>query len=237
MVMKRNNTSSRLRAVDFFCGAGGMSVGLSSAGVEIVAGIDIDADCRETYEANLKGAKFIQADVATLRPDELACRLRLIQHDDNLILVACSPCQFYSQIRTDKTKSKQSAGLLQDFLRFVEHMRPGYVLIENVPRLAKETILSEFKSSLRQMGYAVFGKVLNASDYGVPQNRQRFVLLASRVKEDLRSQSRPSVRNQRYGTLSACQTAFHRYPQATETSRDSNTPRLPCPRTIFCELQ
>lgn len=67
----KSKVNEKLRAVDFFCGGGGMSFGLQQAGIEILAGIDNELKCKETYEANILGAKFIHADVFELKEKEL----------------------------------------------------------------------------------------------------------------------------------------------------------------------
>ena len=93
-----------LKAVDFFCGGGGMSYGLQNAGIQILAGIDYEISCKETYEANIKNAKFIHANVFELTEKELESTLNLSKNDDDLILIGCSPCQYWSVIQTSKKK-------------------------------------------------------------------------------------------------------------------------------------
>lgn len=125
----------QLKVVDFFCGAGGMSFGLSQAGLQILAGIDNSKDCQKTYEANVAGAKYIRRDLTRLSTKELARRLSIVPDDPTLVFCGCSPCQFWSKIRTDKSKSVQTAFLLKQFERFIKAFRPGFVVIENVPGL------------------------------------------------------------------------------------------------------
>lgn len=108
----------QLRAVDFFCCGGGMTYGFRQAGIEVLAGIDIDPKCKETYELNNKPAKFIEADIKKLSEVELAKKIGIEKDDDNLIFIGCSPCQYWSIIKTDKTKAKDSKNLLNDFQRF-----------------------------------------------------------------------------------------------------------------------
>ena len=180
----KKDTEKILSAVDFFCGGGGMSYGIQQAGIEVLAGIDYDKNCQATYEANVEGAKFINADVFNLKEKELQKELGLKRRDKNLILIGCSPCQFWSIINTDKTKSEKSKNLLVEFGRFVEYFRPGYVIVENVPgvlRKKKESGLEDFITWLEDNKYMVHFNVHNTSDYGVPQNRKRFTLIANRV--------------------------------------------------------
>lgn len=176
--------TSFLRAVDFFCGSGGMSFGLSQAGIQVLAGVDNSVDCKKTYEANIPGAKYIRHDITTLSSPELGRRLKLERDDPDLVFCGCSPCQFWSKIRTDKTKSLKTAFLLRQFQRFIRHFRPGYVIVENVPGLYNRkdnAILVEFLSFLSAQGYNYNDGIINANHYGVPQNRKRYLLIASRV--------------------------------------------------------
>ena len=129
MSAKKNS----LKAVDFFCSGGGMTNGLIQAGINVIAGIDNDPMCKDTYEKNNPGAEFILEDVFELKEILLEEKIGLKKNDDNLILIGCSPCQFWSIIKTDKTKSEKSKNLLIEFQRFVKHFNPGYVLVENVP--------------------------------------------------------------------------------------------------------
>ncbi len=182
-ILKTNN---KLKAVDFFCSGGGMSYGIQEAGIKILAGIDFDKNCKETYEANIKGAEFIHADVFDLKEKELENRLSLKKNDDSLVMIGCSPCQFWSIINTTKEKSKQSKNLLIEFHRFVAYFNPGYVIVENVPgvlRKKEESGLNEFINWLEEKGYNVHFEVHEVSNYGVPQHRKRFTLIANRITQ------------------------------------------------------
>lgn len=175
-----------LQAVDFFCGGGGMSFGLQKAGIKILAGIDNEEKCKATFEANIKKGKFILADVFDLKEKELQKELSLKRNDDNLILIGCSPCQFWSIINTDKKKSRESKNLLIEFGRFVKYFNPGYVVVENVPgvlRRKEESGLAKFIEWLEKKKYKVHFDVHNTNEYGVPQNRKRFTLIANRVTD------------------------------------------------------
>jgi DNA (cytosine-5)-methyltransferase 1 len=173
----------QLKAVDFFCGGGGMSCGMQQAGLKIIAGIDYDINCKDTYEHNIK-APFIHADVTELSEVDLEKTLNITPNDDNLVMIGCSPCQFWSIIRTDKKKSQKSKNLLQEFRRFVVYFNPGYVVVENVPGILRkkdESGLQSFIDWLEANNYTVNYKVVNTNDYGVPQNRKRFTLIANRI--------------------------------------------------------
>lgn len=146
----------RLKAVDFFCSGGGMSFGLQQSGINVVAGIDIDLSCKDTFEANIRNSKFINADITKLKEDELLDYVNIKKNDNELVFVGCSPCQFWTIINTDKEKSKKSKKLLYDFERFVNHYYPGYVVVENVPGILfkkkKKVVLKSLSIILKTKG-------------------------------------------------------------------------------------
>lgn len=184
-MMRDSSKKRNIRAVDFFCGGGGMSLGMSKAGVNVLAGIDVDDACEATYLANNKQSRFLLKDVGDYSPEELSKDLNLQVGDDKLLFIGCSPCQYWSLLKSDKSKSRKTAFLLEHFQSFVDYFRPGYVVIENVPGILKkkESPLNAFRAALSGWGYEISENVVNANDYGVPQHRKRFVMIASRVRK------------------------------------------------------
>jgi len=165
-----------------------MTFGFRQAGIKVIAGIDVDPKCKETYELNNKPAKFIEADIKKLSETELAKKIKIKKDDDNLIFIGCSPCQYWSIIKTDKTKAEDSKNLLEDFQKFIEYFNPGFVVIENVPGIVSKagSPLKDFIKFLTEQGYnSISYRIINVSDYGVPQSRKRFVLIASRTRNIL----------------------------------------------------
>ena len=175
----------KYKAIDFFCGGGGMTCGLRQAGIDVIAGVDFDKDAKETYEFNNKGSKFVLADINELSKSYFEENFQLKKNDDNLIMVGCSPCQYYSTINTTKEKSLKSKDLLLQFKRFIDYYNPGYVLVENVPGIVtnKNSILPVFLQFLEEKEYNIVKEVINMKNYGVPQNRRRFSLIATRLKD------------------------------------------------------
>ncbi|MCT8334796.1 DNA cytosine methyltransferase [Leptospira sp. 85282-16] len=173
------------KAIDFFCGAGGMTTGFKKAGVSVTAGIDIDFNCKDTYETNHPESKFIHADIKKLTFNEFERETKIRKKDDKMIFIGCSPCQYFSTIRTKKAKSEESRNLLTDFQRFVKEYTPGYVVIENVPGIltSKESPLNNFINFLKNNHYAIEYKLIRMEEFGIPQSRKRFLLLASRVSK------------------------------------------------------
>ena len=140
------SADERYKAVDFFCGGGGLTYGLRQAGIDVIAGVDLDTDAKETYEINNPGSRFINADITELSLTYFEENFDIKINNDNMIFAGCSPCQFYSLIPSFKNKSKATKDLLLHFQKFVEYYRPGYVLVENVPGIMnnKETVLNDF---------------------------------------------------------------------------------------------
>ena len=169
----------KVRAVDLFCGIGGLTHGLLSSGIAVKAGYDIDASCRHAFEANNRGATFVQADVRGLRYEDLEAHF---QGADVSALVGCAPCQpFSAHTRRSRDQRKDDCSLLLEFARLVEEGTPDVVSIENVPGLARHEAFATFVATLRALGYHIDHDVLSCLRYGVPQRRRRLVLLASKL--------------------------------------------------------
>jgi DNA (cytosine-5)-methyltransferase 1 len=175
--------SVSLKTIDFFCSAGGMTEGFEKAGIDVIAGIDIDPYCKETYEKNHPNSKFILKDIKKLKTNYFLKEMNIQKYDDGLIMIGCSPCQHWTIINTEKGKSEPSKNLLLDFTRFVRYYKPGYIVIENVPGIGlkpEESGLKDFLNFLDNNNYKYDKDVMDMSKYGVPQKRIRFVLLATR---------------------------------------------------------
>ncbi len=174
---------NKLRAIDFFSGAGGLTYGLRAAGIAVIAGIDNDATCKATFEENNPGAIFLEKDIAAYSSADMERDLKIKKNDDRMVFVGCAPCQFWSIIRTSKEKSKKTKNLILDFQRFIEYFRPGFVVVENVPGISykNESPMGCFISALEAFGYNVAHGITDMFLYGIPQKRRRFTLLASRV--------------------------------------------------------
>lgn len=173
-----------MRAVDFFCGAGGFTVGLRKSGVHVLAGVDANEGCRQTYEHNNPQSSFICADIKRLRGGALRQAIPLVTPDDDeMVFVGCAPCQPFSQQRRSSSPHPDGT-LLGHFAALVKEYRPGFVVVENVPGIARVKGRSTFVRFVKMLvdeGYSVDHEVLDAKDFGVPQSRRRLVLIASRT--------------------------------------------------------
>jgi DNA (cytosine-5)-methyltransferase 1 len=180
-----------VKALDFFCGAGGLTRGLMDSGIQVVAGIDADLSCRETYVRNNCGATFIHEDIGTFDAAKINELLGKFDPDD-LLIAGCAPCQPFSNQRKvkqvdadNRRRRKADSRLLGELARIIGLVRPAHVLVENVPGLTKVPGFSTYRRFVRLLrtnGYEVDEGVLDAKHFGVPQSRRRFVLMASRTK-------------------------------------------------------
>lgn len=174
----------RLTTVDLFSGAGGLTQGLRDAGYRVLAAVEVDGLAGETYRLNHPRTRLWNDDIRELDPRALLGRVGIRPGELDL-LAGCPPCQGFSHLRTlNKSRTVQDArnDLVYDYLRFVEIIRPKAVLLENVPALADDARMDVLVSRLEKLGYPARDgyRVLNAADYGVPQRRQRLVLMVGR---------------------------------------------------------
>src|SRR5690349_5415269 len=174
--------SRRLKAVDLFCGAGGLSEGLRQAGYKVVGAVERDPLACSTYRQNHKDVRLWEADITQLSGKRMMRALRLRRGALDL-LAACPPCQGFSKMRTKNGKRwvrDPQNRLIADVLRLTRSIKPVAVMVENVPGLGKSKRFGAFRRALESLGYRVRTDVLDAADFAVPQRRRRLVLLASR---------------------------------------------------------
>lgn len=170
-----------MKAIDLFCGAGGLTSGLRRAGWDVVAGIDMDEAVGATYRRNNPAPRFVRADLREVTDDDARALARGVPSRE-LLLAGCAPCQPFSKLRGRRgVQGRSDATLLREFARLVVVLRPRAVLMENVPGIAAVPGFSSFRRFVRilhECGYDCDHRVLNARDFGVPQHRRRRVLLA-----------------------------------------------------------
>ena len=163
--------------MDLFCGAGGLTRGLEKAGIYVSLGIDIDPTCRYPYTVN-NNAKFLLKSVHDVIGSDLC------DGSDKKalkLLAGCAPCQTFSSYNQKADSSDKRWWLLLEFTRLIEELSPELVTMENVPGLKNQNVFREFVKELQQKEYHVTYDVINCAEYGLPQNRNRLVLLASKL--------------------------------------------------------
>jgi len=173
------SSSKAIHAVDLFSGVGGLTKGLTQAGINVKAGFDIDESCRYAYEKNNSGAEFTLADIRDISFADIA---PYYEGADIKVLVGCAPCQpFSAYTRKASTSNTSDCSLIGEFARLIEEGEPDIVSMENVVGLRQHAAFMDFKNTLEALGYASDYGVLSCADYGVPQTRKRLVLVASKL--------------------------------------------------------
>lgn len=177
-----------LKVIDLFCGCGGLSEGFRLAGYSIVGGVDFNQPAINTYNKNFPEAKGLCCDL--LEMDEERIRAEFGDLSDIDVIIGGPPCQGFSAANRYKKEGDDPRNkLFFEFVKFVDLAKPKAVVIENVKGIvtsnngyAKDRIYEIFESR----GYSVNHMILSASDYGVPQKRQRnfFVMIRDGDKFD-----------------------------------------------------
>jgi DNA (cytosine-5)-methyltransferase 1 len=175
-------------ALDLFCGAGGLSLGLADAGFTILVGADSDPFAVETHAATVPGLTYL-GDLSDPTPFLEHLSAWGIESVD--LIAGGVPCQPFSRAGRSKIRSLVENGgrsaaddrvtLWRSFVQVVERLRPTAVLLENVPGLAEweeGAVLVGFCEGLRALGYETDARILQAYEHGVPQHRSRLFIVA-----------------------------------------------------------
>lgn len=175
--MLRSNHAPK--ALDLFCGAGGLSLGLKRAGFDVIYALDHDDDSISTYNLNL-GAHGHVGDVRRLTKSSLASSGIDVSAID--LVTGGPPCQGFSVQRRGSDDDERNF-LVLEFLRLVLEIKPKFFLMENVSGLLSprgKAFMDRFCDDCASHGYALDIQKLNAADYGVPQYRKRAFLIGQR---------------------------------------------------------
>jgi DNA (cytosine-5)-methyltransferase 1 len=164
-----------LIAIDLFSGAGGTTQGLRDAGYDIVAAVERDAAAADTFRANHPDTEVLDRPIQRVQAPALARRLAAMGVRVDL-LTACPPCQPFSTLGSGDVTDSRNA-LVASVERFVTHLRPRAVMLENVPGLQREPRFERLVARL-EVEYRVAQYVVQAADFGVPQNRRRVIVIA-----------------------------------------------------------
>jgi DNA (cytosine-5)-methyltransferase 1 len=174
----RQKKPAKPRVISLFSGCGGLDLGFHKAGYDVVFANDIEESIRETYERNL--GKIAIGDIADLDKDQLP---------DCDVVLAGVPCQPFSNAGNRGSMNDARGTLFQHVIEIVDLKKPKVVLFENVRGFtsAKDdsgvSMPERIRQDLKEHGYELTYKLLNAADYQVPQNRYRVVLVG--VREEI----------------------------------------------------
>lgn len=162
-----------MRVVSLFSGAGGLDLGFRMAGHEIIWANDIYGDAVETYRNNL-GDHIVCEDIFNITADDVP---------DCDIIIGGFPCQGFSVANTKRHESDERNALYKELIRIISSKNPKFFLAENVKgltNLAHGNVFQMILHDFTELGYKVKYKILNAADYGVPQTRERVIIVGVR---------------------------------------------------------
>ena len=179
---------NKLKVIDLFCGVGGLSYGFAhNTNFQIIAANEILPNMGQAYALNHRDVKVYLNDIKDFGASVIEKDLG-IQKDEVSIIVGGPPCQAYSTVGKRLLDDPRSS-LFQEYYRNLKEFNPSLFLFENVRGLVSmqngdllKTIISQFSS----LGYKVEYKILNAADYGVPQIRERVIIVGSKLKKDFK---------------------------------------------------
>lgn len=167
--------------IDIFSGAGGLSLGAEMARITIKYAVEKDPSAAQTYRFNHKTTPLLCRDIHDINPME---HLGQINPEDILIVFGGPPCQGFSTSNTvTRNMQNPNNSLFEEFVRFVATLNPDWFLFENVEgfyRFEKGTMRNKVKLCFEELGYTVNDSIVIASDYGVPQHRNRYIMVGNR---------------------------------------------------------
>ncbi|MEW6747479.1 MAG: DNA cytosine methyltransferase [Planctomycetota bacterium] len=165
--------------IDLFAGAGGMSLGATMAGVQVLEAVEVDSNAATTYAANHGGVVLHVDDIRVYSPRREALP------DDEVIVFGGPPCQgFSTSNQRNRTALNPRNWLFREFLRVVHELEPEWVVIENVSGMLQTEggiFVTAIEDDLSDLGYTVTRVLLNAAEFGIPQRRSRLFFIGSRA--------------------------------------------------------
>ena len=188
--------------ISLFSGAMGLDIGLEKAGLNVVIGQDFESSCVETMKAN--GHDVLGGDIREISP-EMLLELTGLHTGEPFMICGGPPCQPFSTAGKRLGINDPRGSLFMDFIRMIDYIRPRFFVMENVkgivssplkhvstkervkddPEQKLGTVLDVILCEFNKLGYKTVYGILDAVNYGVPQFRERFVLIGSRDNEDI----------------------------------------------------
>lgn len=169
------NDPNKLKVVSLFSGAGGMDLGFINAGFEIVWANDLLEDAVNSYRKNI-GKHLLKGDITKISSEDIP--------NNPDVIIGGFPCQGFSVANTRRTTEDKRNFLYKEMLRIIADKNPKFFVAENVKgllSLAKGKVFEMIKSDFESLGYKVEARILNAAEYGVPQARERVIIIGNRI--------------------------------------------------------
>ena len=184
------------QAIDLFCGCGGISVGLKNAGIDILAGVDIEKSFLCSFEKNFPESKALLLDLSKTDPKDFM-KMVGIKKGELFLLAGGPPCQGFSKNvpRSMRSEDDPKNLLIKTYIEYCKEIKPQMVLMENVAEMKNgfdELYSSIITEELSNLGYKVTSIVLNSADFGIPQRRRRAFFLGTRIGRNYLSPLTPT---------------------------------------------
>jgi len=180
------NNPNKLKVISLFSGAGGMDIGFLNAGFEIIWANDFFEDAVNSYRKNI-GKHIVYGDITKISSDDIP--------DNPDVIIGGFPCQGFSVANTRRSMKDERNFLYKEMLRVISDKKPKFFVAENVKGILSiesgkvfEMIKNDFENLKgidgQNIGYKVDARILNAAEYGVPQSRERVVIIGNRIGVD-----------------------------------------------------
>lgn len=176
-----DNEGDSPTTIDLFCGAGGFSLGIAEAGFDVQWAIDSNADAIETFSTN-HDCEGTVGDIQEVDGDDLSC-------GDIDLIIGSPPCPTHSHIGRNRLDGEMTSddrhSLYEEFIRFIDSVRPTAFLMENVPGMTHSKteggvpVITDIQNRCEDLGYHTTVEQLDAADYGVPQHRNRLFIIGA----------------------------------------------------------
>ena len=170
-----------LKMIDLFCGAGGLSLGFSQEGFVAVLANDIEECCVDTYAHNhpeIPRSQIVKGDINDMIKDLDS----YLGSEEVSIIVGGPPCQGFSMANRQRLIDDPRNHLYRSYVEVVKRVRPPFFVMENVKGMM--SVAGQVIEDFEGIGYSVSARILNAKDFGVPQNRERLIYIGNRVGVD-----------------------------------------------------
>ena len=170
--------SKQFRVISLFSGAGGMDLGFINAGFDIVWANDFFKEAVESYKKNIS-KDIVYGDITKIKSSDMP--------DDIDLVIGGFPCQGFSVANNKRSMKDERNFLYREMLRVIKDKKPKFFVAENVKgilSMEKGKVIEMIKNDFESLGYKVDAKLLNAAEYGVPQARERVVIIGNRLGLD-----------------------------------------------------
>lgn len=173
--MDKEEKRKKYRVISLFSGAGGMDLGFINAGFDIVWANDFFKEAVESYKKNVDD-RIVYGDITKINSSEMP--------DDIDLVIGGFPCQGFSVANTKRSMKDERNFLYKEMLRVIDDKKPKFFVAENVKgilSMKKGKVFDMIKNDFKKLGYNVDAKLLNAAEYGVPQARERVIIIGNRI--------------------------------------------------------